>query len=260
VTGATAPAEPVEGGDVVQSLQRGLAVIRVFDEKHPALTLSEVARATGLARAAARRFLLTLVELGYMRVDGRLFRLGPRLLDLGRPYLSSLTLPELALPHLRSFSASVRESATVAVLDGAEIVYVAHAPARRILSVSVVVGSRDPAPATALGRTLLAWQPAERVSLLDLHAFTEKTIVDHHALRAELDRVARRGYALVDQELEDGLRALAAPIRDSRDQVVAAVNVAVHTSRWPVDAVRRELLPRLLETASAIEADVRAAI
>jgi len=257
---AADPVQAVEGGDVVQSLQRGLAVIRVFDEQHPALTLSDVARATGLARAAARRFLLTLVELGYVRVDGRLFRLSPRLLDLGRPYLSRLTLPELALPHLRRFTADVRESSTVAVLDGAEIVYVAHAPARRILSVSVVVGSRDPAAATALGRALLAWQPGERVSSLELQAFTPRTIVDHQALRAELDRVARRGYALVDQELEDGLRAVAVPIRDSRDQVVAAVNVAVHASRWPVDAVRRELRPRLLETASAIEGDVRAAV
>jgi IclR family pca regulon transcriptional regulator len=256
----TARLQRVEGGDVVQSLQRGLAVIRAFDEEHPALTLSEVARVTGLARAAARRFLLTLVELGYMHVDGRLFRLSPRLLDLGRPYLSSLTVPELALPHLRTFAAEVRESSTIAVLDGADIVYVAHAAARRILSVSVVVGSRDPAAATALGRALLAWQPAERVSSLDLQPYTERTIVDHAALRRELARVARQGYALVDQELEDGLRALAAPIRDSRDQVVAAVNVAVHASRWPVDAVRRELLPRLLETAAAIERDVRAAV
>jgi IclR family pca regulon transcriptional regulator len=253
-------AETAESGDVVQSLQRGLAVIHAFDAEHTALTLSEVAKTTGLARAAARRFLLTLVDLGYMRMDGRLFSLSPRLLELGRPYLSSLTLPELALPHLRAFTADVQESSTVAVLDGAEIVYVAHAPARRILSVSVVVGSRDPAAASALGRALLAWQPEDHASPLHLRAFTDRTIVDPVALRAELGRVAAQGYALVDQELEDGLRALAAPIRDSNDQVVAAVNVAVHASRWSVDAIRHELLPRLLETAAAIEGDVRAAV
>src|SRR4029077_9491198 len=133
-----------------------------------------------------------------------------------------------------AFAADVQESSTVAVLDGPEIVYVAHAPARRILSVSVVVGSRDPAAATALGRALLAWQPEDHVSSLDLRPFTDRTIVDPRALRAELDRVARQGYALVDQELQDGLRAPAARIRDSNDQVVAAVNVAVHASRWSV--------------------------
>jgi IclR family pca regulon transcriptional regulator len=251
-----------DSSDFVESLRRGLAVIRAFDERHPALTLSDVAKATGLARAAARRFLLTLVELGYMRVDGRLFRLSPRLLDLGRPYLSSLTLPDLALPHLRSFAAEVQESTTLAVLDGFEIVYVAHAPSRRILSVSVTVGTRDPASATSLGRALLAGQSDEwldaNLPLVELRPITAKTITAPKALRAELRRIAEQGHALVDQELEDGLRALAAPIHDSHGRVIAAVNVAVHASRWPVDAIERELLPKLLTTAAAIERDVRA--
>jgi IclR family pca regulon transcriptional regulator len=261
---AEAEATPVaETGDFVQSLRRGLAVVHAFDDRHPALTLSEVAKATGLARAAARRFLLTLVDLGYMHVEGRQFRLSPRLLDLGRPYLSSLTLPDLALPHLRSFAAAVEESATVATLDGSDIVYVAHAPARRILSVSVTVGTRDPASATSLGRVLLAGQPDgwldSHLSSLELRPITRKTIVDLPAYRAELDRIGKQGYALVDQELEDDLRALAAPIRDGNDRVIAAVNVAVHASRWSLEAIRGELLPRLLETAAAIERDVGAA-
>ena len=250
--------------DLVQSLRRGLAVIRSFDGDRPALTMSEVARSTGLARAAVRRFLLTLVDLGYMSVEGRLFRLSPRVLELGRPYLSSLTLPELALPHLRSFVAETHESATVAVLDGADIVYVAHVPARRILSVSVDVGTRDPAFATALGRMLLAGQADGRLdeylSAADLRPITEKTIVAPAALRRELDSARRMGFALVDQELEDGLRAVAAPIRDSQDRTMAAVNVAVHASRWRIDGIHAELLPRLLETAAAIERDVRAAV
>jgi IclR family pca regulon transcriptional regulator len=227
------------------------------------LTLSEVANATGLARAAARRFLLTLVDLGYMRLEGRLFQLSPRVLELGRPYLSSLTLPELALPHLRAFVAAVGESATVAVLDGYEIVYVAHAPATRILSVSVAVGTRDPASATSLGRMLLAGQSDEwldgYLESVELRPITARTIAEAAAFRAELDRIRRQGFALVDQELEEGLRALAAPVHDSRDRMIAAVNVAVHAGRWSIDAIRRELLPRLLETAAAIERDVRAA-
>jgi IclR family pca regulon transcriptional regulator len=250
--------------DFVQSVERGLGVIRAFEGGRPAMTLSEVAKATGLTRAAARRFLLTLVELDYMRVDGRLFALSPRVLDLGRPYLSSLTLPELAQPHLRAFVADMQESATIAVLDGAEIVYVAHAAARRILSVSVAIGTRDPAFATSLGRALLAGQSDEWLDgylvSVKLQRITPQTITTPAQLRAELDRVRTQGYALVDQELEDGLRALAAPIHDNQGRVIAAVNVAVHASRWSIEAINRELLPRLLETAAAIERDVRAAV
>jgi IclR family pca regulon transcriptional regulator len=255
---APAPELAEHDTDFVQSLQRGLAVIRAFDGERPALTLSDVAKATGLARAASRRFLITLVELGYMRVEGRLFRLSPRVLELGRPYLSSLTLPELALPHLRALVADVGESSTVGVLDGTEIVYVAHVSARRILSVTVTVGTRDPGFPTSIGRVLLAGGDRSP-SAGELQPYTSKTITTRSAARAELDRVRRQGYALVDQEFEDGLRALAAPIRDGNDRVIAAVNLAVHASRWSIEAIRKELLPRLLETAQAIERDVRAA-
>ena len=249
--------------DFVQSLERGLSVIRAFDGAATSMTLSEVARTAGVPRAAARRFLLTLVELGYMSVDGRRFRLRPRVLDLGRPYLSRLTLPDLALPHMREFVKDVGESSTVAVLDGFEIVYVAHVSARRILSVSVELGARDPAFATALGRVLLAGQGEEWLTgharSFELRRYTERTITKRTAFRDELARVGEQGYALVDQELEDGLRALAVPIRDDQDRVIASVNVAVHTSRWSIDRIRRELLPRLLELAAAVERDVRAA-
>ena len=258
-----APSDGVQrAADFVQSLERGLSVIRAFDGAPTALTLSDVAKTTGLPRAAARRFLLTLVELRYMDVDGRRFRLRPRVLDLGRPYLSRLTLPDLALPHLRTFVKDVGESSSVAVLDGLEIVYVAHLSARRILSVSVDVGTRDPAFATALGRVLLAGQGegwlAANARTFTLRRYTERTITKRRAFREELARVREQGYALVDQELEDGLRALAVPIRDGGGRVIAAVNVAVHTSRWPLDRIRGELLPRLRQVAAAIERDVRA--
>ncbi len=244
--------------DFVQSLERGLAVIRAFDAENSALTLSDVAKATGLARAAARRFVLTLVELGYMRAEGRLFRLSPRVLELGRPYLSSLTLPEIALPHLRDFVADVRESSSLAILDGSDIVYVAHVAAKRIMSVSVSVGTRDPAFATSLGRVLLAGQSDASIAALQLEPITGSTIVDPGALLVELGGIREQGWALVDQELEEGLRALAAPIHDEHGHVIAAANVAVHASRWTIDAIRGDLLPRLLEATAAIDVDLQA--
>ena len=244
--------------DFVQSLQRGLAVIRAFDGESRTLTLGEVATATGLARAAARRFLLTLVDLGYVRVDARLFELSPRVLELGRAYLSSLRLPTLAHPHLEALVDDVGESATIAVLDATDIVYVAHVPARRIMSITIGVGTRDPAFATSLGRVLLA---AQDDAWLDgylgsapLSPITDHTVSGARPLRAELARVRRQGYALVDQELEDGLRAVAVPIHDAHGAVVAAVNLAVHAGRWTVEAIRADLLPRLREAANAIEA------
>jgi IclR family pca regulon transcriptional regulator len=247
----------------VQSLQRGLAVIRAFDAEHPTLTLSEVARRTGLARAAARRFLLTLVDLGYMRVEDRRFQLTPRVLELGHAYLSSLTLPDIALPHMRDFVAEVRESSSLAVLDEDHVVYVARVQANRIMSVAISVGTRFPAFATSLGRVLLGghddeWLDAYLASA-DLTPRTERTIADPDGLRAKVQQVRMQGWAMVDQELEEGLRSLATPIHDVDGNVAAALNVSVHASRWTLEAVRSQLLPRLLETARAIDRDARAA-
>jgi len=254
-------AEPRET-DFVQSLQRGLAVIRAFDAEHPALTLSEVARATGLARAAARRFLLTLVDLGYMRVDDRRFMLTPRVLELGHAYLSSLTLPEIALPYLRDFVSEIRESSSLCVLDEDQIVYVARVPANRIMSVTISVGTRFPAFATSLGRVLLAGQSDDwletRLENANLTPLTARTIASYEGLRAEIERVRVQGWAMVDQELEEGLRSLAVPIHDASGRVTAAINVSVHASRWSLEAVREQLLPRLLETAAAIDRDANA--
>jgi IclR family transcriptional regulator, pca regulon regulatory protein len=255
-------AEERSDTDFVQSLQRGLSVIRAFDAEHPTLTLSEVARATGLARAAARRFLLTLVELGYVRVDDRRFQLTPRVLELGHAYLSSLSLPEIALPFMRDFVAGVRESSSLAVLDDDQIVYVARVPAQRIMSVSISVGTRFPAYATSLGRVLLAAQPHDwleaHVASVELVRLTPRTIATREALASEIDRVRTQGWAMVDQELEEGVRSLAAPIHDATGAVAAAMNVSVHASRWTLDEMRGQLLPRLLETAIAIDRDARA--
>lgn len=253
--------QPARGPDFVQSLERGLAVIRAFDAEHPELTLSDVARSTGLTRAAARRFLLTLVELGYMRTDGRLFGLRPRVLELGYAYLSSLSLPEVAQPHLEELVAKVHESCSVSLLDGNDIVYVARVPTKRIMTVAISVGTRFPAYATSMGRVLLAHQPAdwldEYLASVELRALTPRTITDRAKLRSTLNRIRSQGFAVVDQELEEGLRSLAVPIHDAPGAVIAAMNVSARTSRGSSEAIRRELLPPLQAAAQQIETDLR---
>ncbi|WP_213454135.1 IclR family transcriptional regulator domain-containing protein [Rhizomonospora bruguierae] len=247
----------------VQSLERGLAVIRAFDARHPELTLSEVARLCDLTRAAARRFLLTLADLGYVRTDGRLFSLTPRVLELGYAFLSSLSLPEVAEPHLERLVAEVHESSSMCVLDGDDIVYVARVPTSRIMTVAINVGTRFPAYATSMGRVLLASQPDDAIekylSRAVLTRLTARTITTTPVLGTELRRVRAQGYAIVDQELEEGLRSIAAPIRDRTGTVVAAVNISVHASRNSVESMRRDLLPPLLAATARIDADLRVA-
>ncbi|TFV64027.1 UNVERIFIED_ORG: IclR family transcriptional regulator [Bacillus sp. AZ43] len=256
---ATAGA-PARDGTFVQSLDRGLAVIRAFDAEHPRLQLSEVARLTGLTRAAARRFLLTLVELGYVRVDGREFSLRPRVLELGYSYLSGLTLPDVAQPHLEALVGRVDESSSVSVLDGNDVVYVARVHTKRIMTVLITVGTRFPAYATSMGRVLLAGLPdAELDAYLDraeLTPLTSRTVTDPGRLRKVLERVRSQGFAVVDQELEEGLRSAAAPVHDRQGAVVAAVNLSVSASRTTLRQLEEDFLPPLLETAGQISRDL----
>jgi IclR family pca regulon transcriptional regulator len=236
-------------------------VIRAFGPDRERLSLSEVARATGLTRAATRRFLLTLVQLGYMRNDGREFSLRPRVLELGYAYLSGLALPEIAAPHLEELVAKVRESSSVSVLDGDHIVYIARVPTKRIMTVAISVGTRFPAYATSMGRVLLAAMSPDEfehyLARADLTALTGRTVTSPDQLRAIVSEVSRRGYAIVDQELEEGLRAIAAPIHGSAGAVTAAINVSAHASRVSLAAMQTDLLPALQETARRIEADLR---
>jgi IclR family pca regulon transcriptional regulator len=246
----------------VQSFSRGLAVIRALSAAEP-LTLSEVARRSELSRASARRFLLTLEELGYVQAAGGRFALTPRVLELGFSYLSALGLPELAQPHLQQLVEAVHESSSVSVLDGESIVYVARVPTARIMTVTVSVGTRFPAYATSMGRVLLAaLEPHARAELLErieLEPLAHETLTTRSELAGELERVRAQGYAIVDQELESGLRSVAAPIRDRRGVVIAAVNLAVQASRVSVAEIRQSLLGPLLGTAAAIERDLGAA-
>jgi IclR family pca regulon transcriptional regulator len=249
-------------GDFVQSLDRGLAVIRAFGPGREHQTLSDVARSAGLTRAAARRFLLTLQELGYVNTDGRLFSLRPRVLELGYAYLSTLSLDEIAVPHMKELVAQTRESSSVAVLDGEDIVYVVRVPTARIMTVAIAIGTRFPAHATSMGRVLLAALPSpalDRYLARDaFEALTKRTVTAPGELRRILGDAATSGYALVDQELEDGLRSIAAPVRDRAGDVVAALNVSVHASRASLDTLRRTYLPELLAATRHIEADLRA--
>lgn len=251
------------GGHHVQSLERGLAVIKAFNAGSPELTLSDVAKATGLTRAAARRFLLTLADLGYVRTDGKYFSLTARVLELGYAFLSSLSLPEVAQPHLERLSAEVQESSSVSVLEDTDVVYVARVAVSRIMALSINVGTRFPAHATSMGHVLLAGlteQELERyLSAARFEQLTPHTITSPSALRTELETVRQQGWALVDQELEEGLRSVAAPIRDREGKVVAAINLSTHASRTTVESLRARLLPALLTAAKHIEADLAVA-
>jgi IclR family transcriptional regulator, pca regulon regulatory protein len=252
--------EPPGGRDFVRALAKGLAVIEAFDAQAPAMTLSEVAKRVNLSRGTARRLLLTLVDLGYSAFDGKRFSLNPRVLRLGFAYLSSRNLWQLAQPLMAALVEKVHESCSIAVLDGWEIVYVARVPtAARIMSINLGLGTRLPAFATSMGRVLLAGLPAEQLgaalkSAPVLTAYTAKTIHDKVALLREVEVVRKQGWALVDQELEIGLRSIAAGITDANGRVIAALNIGTHASRWPMQKLMQEVLPALKETAAAISA------
>ncbi len=262
-----AGAEPAARGsssgrrtDFVQSLDRGLAVIRCFSSEHPSLTLSEVAERTGLTRAAARRFLLTLQELGYVGSSGRQFSLRPRVLALGYAYLSSFSVAQIAQPHLEDLAEELHESCSVSVLDGDDIVYVARASANRIMTIALTVGTRLPPYPTSMGRVLLAWLPETELDAhLDrgpLRQLTEHTVTDPGQLRAILAGVRANGWAAVDQELEAGVRSIAVPIRDSAGRVIAAINASAHAARVPMRTLEEEFLPRLRDAARQIDAEL----
>lgn len=242
--------------DFVRSLARGLSVIRSFSADAPQQTLSEVARSTGLTRATARRLLLTLEELGYIRSDGRNFELTARILDIGYSYVASLNLNDIAQPYLESLSETVRESSSVSVLDDTDIVYIARVPTKRIMTVAIGLGSRFPAFQTSMGRVLLAElgddEALDRFNRSDRSRLTEYTVTSDKALLERLHAVREQGWALVDQELEIGVRSVAAPLRDAAGTAIAAVNVSTHVGRTYRREITEEFLPRLLETAAGI--------
>ncbi|MEU7487265.1 IclR family transcriptional regulator C-terminal domain-containing protein [Streptomyces sp. NPDC042319] len=259
----TAASKQELGREFIESLARGLTVLTAFGEGRAELTLSAAAEATGLARATARRALITLEHLGYVASEGRAFRLTPRVLALGYPPLSRTTLPRIAAPHLATLAARVHDSASLAVLAGDDIQYTARVATTRVMSVNITTGTRLPAYATALGRVMLAGlPPAERHARLartELRPLTPHTVTGPAELTALLDRVADQGHALVEEELEEGLRSLAVPVHNGAGEVVAAVNVAMHTVRRSAEECLTDVLPELRAAVAGIEADLHIA-
>ncbi|MFF8898879.1 IclR family transcriptional regulator C-terminal domain-containing protein [Streptomyces lydicus] len=251
------------GPEFVESLARGLLTLTAFGTGRAELPLTAVAEATGLARATARRALITLAHLGYLTTDGKLFRLTPKVLELGFAHLSGLTLPAIAQPHLAALVERVHDSASMAVLSGDEIQYVARVPTVRIMSVNITLGTRFPAYPTSMGRVLLAGLPPSersgRLARTPLTRLTRHTVTDPERLGAILEQVRADGYALVDEELEEGLRSLAVPVHDRTGRVVSAVNVSTHAGRCTPEEARATILPALRDAATAIEADLRVA-
>ncbi len=251
---ASLPQEP--GDNYVQSFARGLEVIRSFSAESPRQTLTEVAERTGLTRAGARRILLTLQTLGYVRHDGRLFQLSPRILDLGFAYLSSLPFWNLAEPAMEKLVADVKESCSAAVLDGTDIVYVLRVPTQKIMSINLGVGSRLPAYCTSMGRMLLAGLPEDelRTRLIQSKpmARTPKTKVSVEDLMDCIAQIRQQGWSQVDQELEEGLISMAAPIRDRNGTILAALNISGQVNRTSASVMQETMLEPLLAAASSV--------
>jgi IclR family transcriptional regulator, pca regulon regulatory protein len=247
------------GPDFIEALARGLDVIRAFRPRQPVMSLAAVAATTGLARPTARRILLTLTELGYVRpVDGG-FELTPRVLELGMAYVLSRDLWEIARPHMKQLVAQTRESSSIAQLDGSDIVYVARVAVPKIITLAVTIGTRFPALQTSLGKILLAALPPEQAERVLAEPSRSGIAGRWQPSRTERDAALRevraRGWSLTDEQLAPGIRSVAAPLRDGDGRVIAAMNVTVHAAETPVEVLTGDYLPLLLKAASATSAD-----
>ena len=252
----------VSNRDYVNSLARGLEVIRAFTRSQPRMTLSEIARATGMTRATVRRFLLTLVREGYAETDGKLFSLKPKVLELGFAALSSMSFLDVIQPVLTRLAANLEEACFAAVLDGTEVVYIASAsPRNRIVSVSVNVGSRAPAHCVSTGRGLNALLPEQKqleyLKNATLTKLTPNTVTSKVKLRSLIEETRVRGWSIVDQELEIGLRSIAVPVIDRAGEVVCALNVACPSSRITPEDMHHKILLELQAASQTITAGLQ---
>ncbi len=248
------------GPDFIESLARGLELIKAFQPHKPVMSLSEVAAATGLARPTARRILLTLEELGYVRQERAGFALTPQTLELGMAYVLSQGLWDVAQPHMHALVSRTGESSSLAQLDGSDIVYVARATVPKIIALQVTVGTRFPAVPTSLGKVLLAALPpdglAEVLALPSRSGIEPRWRPGPDEIEATLRDVRAQGWAMTDEQLAPGIRSIAAPVRDGQGRVVAALNVTVHAAEVPIERLTGEYLPLLLQAASAVSADI----
>jgi IclR family pca regulon transcriptional regulator len=247
------------GPDFIEALARGLEVIAAFEPGRPVMSLADVATATGLARPTARRILLTLAELGYVRTAAGGFALTPRVLELGIAYVRSMGLWEIARPHMERLVARTNESSSIAQLDGSDIVYVARVSVPKIVTLSVDIGTRFPALPTSLGKVLLSALSADEVDRIVAEPSRSNVQPrwrpDRDEREAELREVRARGWALTDEKLAPGIRSVAAPLRDGSGRVIAALNVNAHAAETSVAKLIGEYLPPLLTTAGEISAD-----
>jgi IclR family pca regulon transcriptional regulator len=252
------PADPPSAsGSFVQSLQRGLDVLAAFGVDAPQMTIADAARRTGLTRAAARRSLRTLADLGYLTHQQGQFAMTPKVLDLAAAFLNSTSLERVARPHIERLVQTTHESSSLGVLDFPDVVYVVHVPAYRIESFVPVVGSRMPAYVNSMGRVLLAQIPpesrTEMLAKIQLRPYTPKAITDPTALEDALSVVRSQGWAIVDQEFSEGVRSIAAPVSDRNGKVIGAVNVTASAARTSASQLIDEYLPVLLDTTAAIK-------
>lgn len=245
--------------EFIEALARGLDVLRCFDPGRPAMSLSEVAAAVGLARPTARRILITLEQLGYVRSDDTGFRLTPRVLDLGMAYIGSAGMWEIARPHLQELVSTTNESCSIAQLVGSDIVYVVRVAVPKLVTLAVTIGTRFPAAQTSLGKVLLAALSADELDHVLAEPSRSGITPRWQPDRAELDDVLRdvrtQGWAATDEELAAGIRSVAAPIRNQDGTVVASVNVNAHAAETSMHTLLDQHLPSLSEAAGAIEAD-----
>lgn len=243
--------------DTIAAFAKGLRVIEAFSADTPRLSISDVARSTGLDRATARRCLLTLYHEGYAEYDGKFFALTPRVLRLGLAALSSMALPQLVQPWLDQLSEKIGQSCSVCLLEGDEIVYIARAAQKRLMSIGLMPGSRLPAHCTSMGRVLLAALPEQEARALleasDLSPRTPSSLADVNSLLQELRRVRDTGYALVDQEVEPGLRSLAVPVLNHRGQIIAALNTGVAAVHPNPEDVVIAYLPALKQVQAGLQ-------
>lgn len=235
--------------DIMGGLAKGLAVIETFTADQPRQSIAEVAAASGLDRATARRCLLTLAHHGYADWDGKFFTLTPRVLRLGTACLATMPLPQIVQPLLDRLSDEIGESSSVSILDGAEIVYIARAAQRKVMSISLMPGTRLPAFCTSMGRVLLAALPEAGAEAIlraaPMAARTPHTLTEVAAVLRELARIRAQGYAVNDQEVEIGLRSIAVPLVNARGRVVAAINLGLAAASLPAEAIPDRFLPAL---------------
>lgn len=247
--------------DFVTALASGLEVIQAFDHEHPRMTLSEVAARTGMNRAKARRFLLTLHALGYVRKQQRYFELAPRVLQLGYAFLSANNYRDVIQQHLEDITAETGESSSLGVLDGNDVIYVARSAAKhRLMAITLSVGTRLPAAHTSMGRMLLA-QLSDTdldhfLSSVALEAYTDKTVTDVSELRNQIIKARQQGYAISDQELDSGLRSIAVPVYDAKQHLMGAINISTNAARVDLDTLINVYLPVLQNKVAQVRAHI----